>query len=246
MKKSKYERYDLDKVYFMNEYNKTVTYGNTNAGVSGVKEQLQGLELEKSRYFENVASIVNPERENEELKYRQYEKWAKIEKKYKYTEIFLIAVCVAEMLTFKYRPIGLRTSLFFDLFEVLLVFLTVFVVPIIFIITKIIKHGFGIRYKRYIELVSNKLNNLGNGFIRTSIDYYDAIDNLYLLSLDTTHRELVLLRRQQEAHNQDMLRLEKERQKAEKERLEEQRRAREATEKLLSIEIEREKRMGRW
>lgn len=43
-----------------------------------------------------------------------------------------------------------------------------------------------------------------------------------------------------------MLRLEKERQKAEKERLEEQRRAREATEKLLSIEIEREKRMGRW
>ena len=69
---------------------------------------------------------------------------------------------------------------------------------------------------------------------------------MYLLSLDTTHRELVLLRRLQEAHNQDMLRLEKERQKAEKERLEEQRRAREATEKLLSIEIEREKRMGRW
>lgn len=69
---------------------------------------------------------------------------------------------------------------------------------------------------------------------------------MYLLSLDTTHRELVLLRRQQEAHNQDMLQLEKERQKAEKERLEEQRRAREATEELLSIEIEREKRMGRW
>ena len=141
MKKSKYERYDLDKVYFMNEYNKTVTYGNTNAGISGVKEQLQGLELEKNSYFENVASIVNPERENEESKYRQYEKWAKIEKKYKYAEIFLIAVCVAEMLTFKYLPIGLRTSLFFDLFEVLLVFLTVFVVPIIFVITKIIKHG---------------------------------------------------------------------------------------------------------
>lgn len=246
MKKTKFERYDLDKVYFMNEYNKTVTYGNTNAGIGGVKEQLQGLELEKSRYFENVASIVNPERENEESKYHQYEKWAKIEKKYKYAEIFLIAVCVTEMFTFKYFPIGLRTSLFFGLFEVLLAFLTIFVVPIIFIITKIIKHGYGIRYKRYIELISNRLNSLGNSFIRTSIDYYDAIDNMYLLSLDTTHRELVLLRRQQEAHNQDMLQLEKERQKAEKERLEEQRRAREATEELLSIEIEREKRMGRW
>ena len=166
--------------------------------------------------------------------------------KYKYAEIFLIAVCVAEMLTFKYLPIGFRTSLFVGLLEVMVAFLTVFVVPIFFIITKIIKHGYGIRYKRYIELVSNKLNNLGNGFIRTSIDYYDAIDNLYLLSLDTTHRELVLLRRQQEVHNQDMLRLETERQKAEKERLEEQRRAREAAERLLSIEIEREKRMGRW
>ena len=29
MKKSTFERYDLDKVYFMNEYNRTVAYGNT-------------------------------------------------------------------------------------------------------------------------------------------------------------------------------------------------------------------------
>ena len=43
-------------------------------------------------------------------------------------------------------------------------------------------------------------------------------------------------------HNQDMLKLERERQKADESRLKEQQRTRQATEELLAIEKERERR----
>lgn len=246
MKKSTFERYDLDKVYFMNEYNRTVAYGNTYININGVKEQLQKLEKEKQRYFGEVSSIVNPERENEETKYRQCEKWAKIAKICKWIEISLIVICVVCMLFYKYLPVGFRTSLLFALFEILLMLFTVLFGPLAIIIVKIMKYGHERSYKRYIESIAMKLNNFGNGFIRTSRKYYKEIDNYYLLSLDATHRELVLLRRQQETLSRDMIQLERERQTAEEERLNEQRKTRVATERLLNIEIEREKRRNRW
>lgn len=62
MKKGKIVRYDLDKVYFMTEYNKAVSYGRQNIGVQGVSEQLYKLEQEKKAYLEKVAHIVEPER----------------------------------------------------------------------------------------------------------------------------------------------------------------------------------------
>lgn len=246
MKKSNFERYDLDKVYFLNEYNNAVTYGNTYININGVKEQLQNLEKERQRYFGDVASIVNPEREKEEAKYRQFEKWAKIAKRCKWAEILFIVAFIAYMVFYKYLPIGFRTSIFFALFEVLLILCLFILGPITFIIAKVIKYGYGRSYKRYIDVIANKLCDLGNNFMKASGDCYKEIDNLYLLSLDATHRELVLLRRQQETLSKDMMHLEKERQRAEKERLKEQRKTREATEQLLNIEKERERRRNRW
>lgn len=246
MKKFNLIRYDLDKVYFMSEYNNTVAYANTNISINGVSEQLQHLEKEKNHYFEKVSSIVKSERENELKKYQKYEQWVKNEKKCKRTEILFILVYIIRLLIFNHLPIGMRTSLLYTLFDLLLMLFVFLIGPLTFIVTKIIKLIYGICYKRYIEPISYKINDLGNSFSRTSMDYYKAIDNLYLLSLDPAHRELVILRRQQEEHNQNMLRFEKQRLQAEKERLNEQRRAREATERLLSIEQEREKRRNSW
>lgn len=246
MKKSGFVRYDLDKVYFMNEYNKAVAYGHQNTNIAGVKEQLQGLEREKNSYFEQVASIVNPEREIEQNKFQKYAKWAAAEKKYKWAEIGLILALVAQLTFFQVLPIWLRTSSIFTLFDLLLTFLVLLAGPIAFIVAKVIKHGYRIRYNQYIESIANRVNSLGSSFTRTCISYYDNIDNLYLLSLDSTHRELILLRRQQEIQHQDMIRLEKERKRAEEDRLREQQRARQATEELLAIEKERERRYRGW
>lgn len=246
MKKDQLVRYDLDKVYFMNEYNQAVSYGNQNINIPGVKEQLHSLENEKSSYFSAVANVTNPERENERTKYQQYEKWAIAEKKCKQVELALILFTIIYMAIDKYLPIGFRNSLIFSLLNILLIFLVVLAGPISFIVAKIIKNGYSMRYRQYIDPIQNRLNDMGSKFARTSIDYYTAIDNLYLLSLEPTHRELVLLRRQQEQHNQDMLRLEKNRQKAEAKRLKEQQMTRQATEELLEIEKERERRYRGW
>lgn len=199
MKKNGLVRYDLDKVYFMNEYNQAVSYGKQNINISGVKEQLQGLEGAKKRYFDNVANIVNPERDTEQAKYQQYEKWATNEKKAKYLEIALILATILYVAFEKYFPT------FFALFGFVLVAFAVVIGPISFIVSKITKHSYGMLYTRYIEGIANEINSLGSGFTRTSLGYYDAIDNLYLASLDPAHREMILLRRQQEMHNQDIL-----------------------------------------
>lgn len=247
MKKAKYTRYDLDKVYYLNEYNKTVAYGNSNKHLEGVKTELDNLELEKKQYFKIVSDIVNPEKEKEEAKYLKYTKWEKAERTCKYIEIICIVIAVAVPLALEFLPMAFRQSILFGLFFILLP--TAFaslVGPLLFISSKIIKHGYGTCYKHYIEPISQKLNSAGQNFNATCIGYYDRIDNLYLLSLDPAHREMVFFRREQEAHNQKMLSLEKARQQTENERLREQQRAREATEELLAIERERERRYNRW
>jgi len=246
LKKQRVKRYDLDKVYFMGEYNKTVAYGNQNINIEGVREQLQKLESEKESYFKKVASIVDPERDKERVKYQQYEKWEKIAKKCKWLEIMLILLVIAELSFYKLLPVGFRTSALHILLEWAVFFLAITLGPIAFLVSKIAKHCYGIIYNRYVELIANNLNSLGSSFQRASISYYDIIDSLYLGSLEPVSREVILLRRQQEKHEQDMVRLEKQRQRAEEMRLIEQKRTRQATEELLSIEREREKRYRRW
>lgn len=68
------------------------------------------------------------------------------------------------------------------------------------------------------------------------------IDTLYLRSLDPSHREMVLMRREQAEHNRKQEELEEERVRLENERLREAEKTRKAQEKLLKIEEEREKR----
>ena len=246
MRKPGIIRFDLNMVYFVSEYNAAVAHGQQNIRIQGVKEYLQGLEQEKNNYFDKVANIVNPERETEQTKYQQYEKWATYERNIKWLEILLILANVLREVLFKYLPIGFRTSWIFSLFSILLMWLVILAGPLAFLASKGVKHIYAIRYNRYIEEIANQLNSLGSDFERISLGYYDAIDNLYLGSLDPAHREMILLRRQQEIQHQEMLALERERQMTEAQRLAEQQRTRQATEELLHIEKERERRYRRY
>ena len=150
MKKGKIVRYDLDKVYFMAEYNKAVSYGRQNIGVQGVSEQLYKLEQEKKAYLEKVSHIVEAEKSVEQAKYQQYEKWATMEKKCKWAEIGLIALFVVRLVIFQYLPVGLRTSLLFSLFDLLIVLLPFFFCPAAFNISKKAKHSFSLRYNKNV------------------------------------------------------------------------------------------------
>lgn len=246
MKKPRVTRYNLDKVYFMKEYNKTVSYGNQNINLQGVKEQLQELEQAKKIYVDKVKNLVDPEKDTEQTKYQKYEKWSIIERSIKYLEIpLLIAYFICPML-FELLPIAFHFSFIFSLTNALLPLVAVFVGPIAFVVAKIMRGRYALQYNQYIVAIRDSVNSLGSNFTKTSLKHYDEIDILYLGSLDPAHREVILLRRQQETHNQEILRLEKERQESEKQHLIEQQKTRQATEELLKIEQERERRYRGW
>ena len=75
MKKAKLERYDLDRVYYLKEYQRAVAHAEKNISISGVKDQLDSLKAEKSRYSAEVSSLIEAKRSNEQKKYGAYEKW---------------------------------------------------------------------------------------------------------------------------------------------------------------------------
>lgn len=242
MSKEKIERYDLDRVFYLKKYHDTIAYGKKIADISGAEQELQNLEMEKKKYCDKVESIVKAERGNEETKYCHYEKWDKGRKKCILIEILLIVLLKIS----EYFPTAFRSSLLYALYGFLLMGGVLIIVPLIFIIAIILKKIYGISYKRYIESLDDELGILGDEFSRIASNSYDIIDNLYLSSLEPAHRELVRMRREQEEHNQKILRLEKERKNVENKLLNEQRRTRETMENLLGIEIERENRRNRW
>ena len=140
-----------------------------------------------------------------------------------------------------------RIPVLLDLLTTVIIFAYIlFIGPLSIIISAILKKYYGSKYRKYIESISARFIKLGNDFQAISHSYYDSIDNLYLCSLDAAQREIILLRRDQEKHNQEMKRMEEERQLLERQRLAEQQRARAATENLLAIEQERERRYRSW
>lgn len=233
----------MDKVYYFYEYNRTIDYGNPKVNIKGVAGVLRALEQEKDVYFQKVTDIANAERSVEETRYNQYAEWRRRGKNLGFLEIFLIVAYIVRLTVVKYLfPISLRTSVLFSLGDVLLTLLVFFIGPIAFAIAEAARCGYGIRYNQYIKSVSAKIHSLGMDFEERARTYYKQIDNLYLQSLDPTQRELILLRREQEAHNKKMLQMEQERKNIEQQHLWEQQRARQATEELLVIEKERERR----
>lgn len=243
MKRARVERYDLDKTYFLTEYQKAVDYGNQNIRIAGVKEQLDRLDEEKKRYFESVASITTPEREIEQEKYQKYEILEENEKKYKTIELVLIAVFIFYLCTEKYLP----THTLVAILSAALLLLAVFLAgPIAFIVSMLRRKYYGTQYQNYIAPISAQIVSLGNSFQQFSRSCYKSIDNLYLSSLNPTERELILLRREQQRRDREAKRRDEERHKLEMQRLAEEQRTRQATEELLAIEKERERRYRGW
>ena len=73
-------RYDLNRVYRYNEYNKTIDYAKKYIDVNGVREQVQRLQAESEAYHKDIKDITEPEREAEEIKYHVWATWFKVMK----------------------------------------------------------------------------------------------------------------------------------------------------------------------
>lgn len=229
-------RYDLDKCCRFNEYNEAFRFGNRYIEIEGIKGQHSKLIKAGEKYKKEIASIVEPEREVEEKKYKIWEMWYKIKNICMWISIGLPLLA---LITFVLRGI---TNMPERLYTVLL-FLSSFVIIAFpaFLVTKTGEVICRVVYNRYVEKIQAKVSSSDSAFSAEVRSIYGMMDTLYLRSLDPTHREMVLMHREQAEHNKQIMRMERERQMRENERLQEERRTRRAQERLLEIAEERER-----
>lgn len=235
-------RYDLTRCYNFSKYNEAMKYANQKNEVEGMREQIEKMISGKDTYVQDIQNIIEPEKAAEEETYLAWEKWYKRNAKMGWG---LIALIVFNLITTIFGGFGSNVIFFLG-------FLGWIISPIALIVFIIMKVGTKIKCNAYNKLVDGlyvRIESRNKMFLQQSQEYYEEIDNLYLISLDPTHREMVLMRREQAEFQKQMqklekerLRLERDRQTHERETLEENRRARAAQERLLAIEEEREKR----
>lgn len=251
-KAKKLDRYDLDRVYWLNEYNRAMSYGRQNSRITGVQEQMSRLQKEKEQYTREVKMIADAERPTEAEIYQKYAQWADRKKIFGISLIIIIVFSISPLAKFIHPR-----SILFQLLDFVVSTALIIGTPIAFVVSAIAKKRFEKQYQDYTNTLEARFSDMGNSFKSRSLSYYDAIDNLYLSSLDPLERQMELSRREQERHNQEMRRMQEQhnremKQMMEKmnrmneERLVEQRRTAETTQRILNIEEDRERRYRGW
>lgn len=232
----KLQRYDLDRCYSYGEYNETINYGNMNSHLEGVQDYILQLNNEKQQYEQEMRKVIDAERDNENRKYHFWEKWRKI--KFIFLAIFVGGLILNSIIGNVFN--GTLEALLNILICLLLV-LTL----ILFLIAAVIQVISGKLYFRYADNLKEHLDCINNSFDYKAKKCYLAIDDIYLKSLEPSHREIVLMRREQNEHNRKLEKIAEERRILEQENLEENRKIRNTQEQLLEIELERENRRYR-
>lgn len=235
-------RYNLDRCYRFNEYNEAISYANRYMDIKGMNELGLNLKQTAEKYKKDIAEIVNPRRETEERKYNQWGIWNRIKDICKWITIGLVSLAVFTKIINIFINIG---NMALEYIFLLCVLFTIVAIPL-FLVAKAGEFICRMNYIHYVNPIKEEIDIQNSLFAEESRSIYRAMDNLYLYSLDASHREMVLMHREQIEHNKKMERMEKERQRKEDERLQEQKRARKAQERLLEIEEERERRRNSW
>ena len=249
-------RYDLDKCYRFKEYNEASTYAKRNIEIKGVKEEYQKLIAEKDNYVQDIKNITEPEKRNEDKIYNDWENWHKRKKLFVGITLGLVIITIINILFGGFLPSVLHT-----LITILGLFL--FIMVPASVVTKIGELISEKTYYNYMTPIGDKILIRNHSFAEYADKCNAKIDDLYLMSLEPAHREMVLMRREQTKQHEEVMRMERERIELEKERIrvekerqadersaraearDEARQSRKVQERLLQIEEDREMRYRR-
>lgn len=232
----KLQRIDLEQCYSYGEYNEAINHGKMNSRLEGVNDYIAQLNNERMQYEQEMKKVIDVEKDNENRKYHFWEKWRKI-------KFISLGIFVgSHILDF---IIG---SVFNGTLEALLTILICLLLVlnvILFLIAAVIQVISGKLYSRYADNLKEHLYCINKSFDYKTRTCYLAIDDIYLNSLEPSHREIVLMRREQNEHNHKLEKIAEERRRLEEKNLEENKKIRNAQEQLLEIERERENRRYR-
>lgn len=225
-------RTDMERHYMWTAYNNAVDDAKQHMNVAGVRECMANAEQHARNYQLRMGSFLEKERLTENELYTAYEKSVK-----RYNICFwgVVGLILFNVLARSSHLSILR----------LLADISILVYIVALIVMRLKASMAEKRYRDYSNDILQKIDAINNDFLRIVNSMTADVDAMYLASLDPAHREMVLMRREQAEHNREMKHLEIQRQRTENERLDEARRARQAQERLLAIEEERERRLRR-
>lgn len=232
-----------------NDYKRTANYAKQNMSVNGVKELSEQSENEYKNYLQAMENVINEESVNENEKYNQWEKMNRrkniIKKLCKYSAIALCLFFVLSIIfsKFSYALIWDLLTLFVGVLSCFSLLILIFSILGTFVL-KGIDRVFEKKYRDYVRIIEAKFSSVNRQYEHIFDDIYDDIDNLYLNSLEPTHREMVLMRRDQARQHREAMRATAQQVEMQRQIAAEQQQLKQQQEELLRIEREREKRSG--
>lgn len=237
------ERRNVNSLYMHKKYKDTAHYAKKNREIDGVTSLAEQLDYDYEDYCKQMDALLEGKHEKEN---RCYTLWNRVHKVKNISFIvgvagFAICFLLGILASFVDAPF---VSFFNDV--CVCSGLLSGLGSVVFLVSKILEMVVGSIYAFYVKRLEKKVSGPNEDYVRRVNQIYNEIDDLYLASLDPTQREIVLMRRDQERQHQELLKLKKkqnqEQNKYNRESLDEQQRTRKAQEKLLAIELERERR----
>lgn len=238
---TKPERVDIERVYNYTEFNRTLEYGNENSGVEMVGGLLDRLREEKTQYNADIGAFVNAERAKEAENFTAWQSTYITKQVLKY--VLIAWLLLVWILGTRNIP-GISNTVTVILFILGLVLLIPLIVA--FVVTKSKELICRKRYRSQIDQLQAKIRQRQNDFDSTSRAIYNKIDERYLLSLDPAHREAILMRRENERRNREHEKYEREMLRLQQEVARDAKVTRQAQERVLAIEEQREAERHRY
>lgn len=226
--------------YEVDKFENVIQYAVKCSNTAGVDKYLSELRRKYRDYSSEMDILINKENPLLDNRFHMWNNTEKIKNICKWGSIasfFLIFIN-----TFVNFPNAL----------IIIICLGAFLGCIATIILKMASIVLKFRYNMYFKSVGDKATVINQKFLNDLPILWNKIDDLYLASLDPSHRETILMRRDQERHHQEAMRAQMQYQETMRAQIqhqqaveEEQRKTRQVQEKLLQIEREREERYWR-
>ena len=245
-------------------FNKSIDYAENHNSLRGVNNILVNLQKKQQEFSKRCYDFIAEVNPSLDIAYEKYIKAANRADKLNRIRFlpiitFILFLIVELFLLDLVLDLVMPWSPFSPMLSMLLLVMmaiSLAAIPIMLIICKILNFladKKGKLYRTAFDDALKKIKSLSYPFDKLNRQLYQKVDNLYLASLEPTHREAILMRRSTESYQAEMLKSQKQLEKSSKHSVEEQKRIRIAEEEMLEYEREkqrekkeREKRSKRW
>ena len=226
------------------DFAKTQNYAQRHIGLEGVDELLAEAKSNETAYLWEMQALSNQNAKS--LSYAKSDKEKTASTNKKFSIAWKIGLVLAILLYVTVNSASNHMLQFIAAAAFCVMFILIPIALVGSFITSVRKKRAAERYSSELNSLVKKITPIAAAYENTNEIIYTKIEDVYLASLDDAHREIVLMRRDQERQHQEALQLQKEHQaameSAQRSAAIAQQQSAEAVNRLLQIEEERERR----